>query len=248
MLARHDDFSPLRRALSVASIAAAVVLLAWHLSRTWAALFAPAWWLVPAGLAGVVAADFLSGLVHWAADTWGSETMPVVGRRLLHPFRVHHANPHDFLRRRFVDTNGDVALLVVPVLAAALALPLDSRPGLAAAAFLGAFAAVGLLTNQVHQWAHMPRPPAVVRLLQRGRLILTREAHARHHTPPYAANYCIATGWCNRPLAAVRFFPRLERAVTRLTGQQPRRDDAAFRAKVRAGEPAATPGEASDGA
>jgi ubiquitin-conjugating enzyme E2 variant len=157
--------------------------------------------------------------------------MPVIGRRFLHPFRVHHVNPADFLRRRFIDTNGDVALLMIPVLGIALALPLDGQAGLNALAFLGTFGAVGLLTNQVHQWAHMLRPPALVRLLQHYRLILTREAHARHHRPPFAANYCIATGWCNRPLAAIRFFRRLERAVTWLTGLAPQQDDVAFRAK-----------------
>ena len=183
----------------------------------------------------MVAADFLSGLVHWAADTWGSERMPVIGRRLLHPFRVHHVNPDDFLRRRFVDTNGDVAVLVIPVLTAALALQLDGPWGVAAVVFLGSFSGIALLTNQVHQWAHQPRPPSVVRLLQGCRLILAREAHARHHQPPYAANYCIATGWCNRPLAAIDFFRRLERAVTGLTGLHPRQDDAEFQISVEAG-------------
>ena len=68
----------------------------------------------------MAAADFGSGLVHWAADTWGRDDLPVIGRRLLVPFRVHHVNPDDFLRRRFVDTNGDVAFLAVPVLLGAL--------------------------------------------------------------------------------------------------------------------------------
>ena len=36
-----------------------------------------------------------------------------IGPRLLVPFRVHHVNPEDFLRRRFVDTNGEVAAITL---------------------------------------------------------------------------------------------------------------------------------------
>lgn len=234
MLPKHDEFGLMRRAFSAVAIATATALLACDLYRVGAAPVPLPWWLAPVAVAGILAADFLSGLVHWTADTWGSESLPVIGRRILHPFRVHHVNPDDFLRRRFVDTNGDVAVLVIPILAAALALPLDGPWGVTAAVFLGSFSGIGLLTNQVHQWAHQPQPPAVVRVLQDRRLILGREAHARHHRPPYAANYCIATGWCNRPLTAIHFFRRLERLVTVLTGLRPRQDDAAFQANAEA--------------
>ena len=67
---------------------------------------------------GVLIADFGSGLVHWGADTWGRDDLPVIGPRLLVPFRVHHVNPEDFLRRNFADTNGDVALIAfAPIVA-----------------------------------------------------------------------------------------------------------------------------------
>lgn len=233
VLPKHDEISLASRVLSAAAVAAAVGLLAWVVYRVAVAPVSLGWWTIPVAVAGVAAADFASGLVHWGADTWGSERMPVIGRRLLHPFRVHHVNPDDFLTRRFLDTNGDVAVLVVAVLAATLAIPLDTLLGAVAVVFVAAFSGVGLLTNQVHQWAHMPRPPVVVRVLQQCGLILGREAHARHHRPPYVANYCIATGWCNSSLAAVRFFPHLERVVTRLTGLHPRQDDTAFAADAK---------------
>lgn len=88
-----------------------------------------------------------------------------------------------------------------------------------------AFCSIGGMTNQIHQWAHMPSPPQVVRALQAGGVLLGRTQHAAHHALPYDGHYCITTGWCNRPLEAIAFFRRIEWAITRLTGAVPREDD-----------------------
>jgi len=218
------------RLLEIASIVGAIALVAvnvWRLSSAGGVLR----WYFPALIfAAWVAADFASGIVHWSADTWGSETIPVLGARFLTPFRVHHTNPDDFLLRDFIDTNGDVALLALPALAIALRIPLASETGRATATLLVAFVTFALPTNQVHQWAHMKHPPAPVRFLQSSGLILSHQEHDLHHGAPFAMNYCITNGSCNRALSKIDFFRRAERVITSITGAVPRADEQTTRA------------------
>jgi hypothetical protein len=206
-------------------IAAAALLSAAAGVRLFREVALPQWWTPLAVLAGIAAADFASGLLHWAADTWGRADLPVIGRRILVPFRVHHINPDDFLRRRFLDTNGDVAAISVPLLLGLLAMPLESTWQRTVALSGLAFCVAGGMTNQIHQWAHMPSPPGLVRVLQRLGLFLGPREHAVHHQRPYHGHYCITTGWCNRLLDRIAFFRRLEAAITALTGARPRGDE-----------------------
>ena len=231
----HYEVAGVQSALSVASIAAAFVALAALAVRIALGADIWHWWAPLALIGGVAAADFGSGLVHWSADTWGRDDLPLIGHRLLVPFRVHHINPDDFLRRSFVDTNGDVALVALPIVLALCLLPLD-RAWSGALALGGlSFCAAGMMTNQIHQWAHRPSPPRAVRVLQGAGLLLGGAAHATHHARPYDAHYCITTGWCNRPLEAVGFFRRMEHAVTRISGARPRHDDERYEERYGAG-------------
>ena len=232
VLPQHDEIPVARRVMEGVWIVAAGGLLGWQIVRLGQAPGIVSGTTLIVITLGMLAADLVSGLVHWIADTWFHETMPILGRRLLRPFRVHHVNPDDFLRRGFLTVNGDVALISLPFLAAVFALPLDVLWGRLLATFIVSMAAVALPTNQVHQWAHMRHPPEWVRWLQRRGVILSREDHLKHHHPPYAQFYCIATGWLNRPLTRIDFFRRAERAVTKLTGLQPREDDHDFQRQV----------------
>jgi plasmanylethanolamine desaturase len=223
-LQHNDATGPATRLLAGMAIGASLALLLLGLLRMQGRLELSPWAVLTLALCGWLLADFLSGLLHWAADTWGRIDMPLVGRRLLHPFRVHHVNPRDILGRGFLDLNGDVATVCLPVLALALWLPLDATGSQAAVVLLTAIAGFALPTNQIHQWAHMPRPPRPVRWLQAARLVLTRRGHARHHANPAGGHYCITTGWCNRALTATGFYQMLERLVTRISGTLPRSD------------------------
>ena len=120
-----------------------------------------------------------------------------------------------------------------------LAVPTDSGWGAASLVFGFAFCAVGVFTNQIHQWAHTPSPPRAVRLLQDCGVLLGRVAHSAHHDRPYNGHYCITTGWCNRPLQAIEFFRRMELAITAVTRAVPRHDDRRYETQfgIRASEP-----------
>src|SRR6186713_3356886 len=67
------------------------------------------WLGLLATFAGMCLADFVSGLVHWSADTYGSPTMPIFGG-FVRTFREHHADQVDITRHDFIETNGDVSI------------------------------------------------------------------------------------------------------------------------------------------
>jgi ubiquitin-conjugating enzyme E2 variant len=168
------------------------------------------------------ATDLLSGVVHWAADTWGSSATPLIGPKLIAPFREHHHDPQAILAHGFMAANGAACLLALPLAAGALALPVK-RSAIAGAglAFVWGLLFFAALTNQFHAWAHARTPPRLVAWLQRRRLILEPVHHAVHHTA-HLKHYCVTSGWLNPWLEANRVFPRLERLVTTLTGRRPR--------------------------
>ena len=224
MKVRHYEMTRAQRLFSIASIAAAISLLAMLAVRI-ALAVSGSWWTLPAIVAGIALADLLSGVVHWCADTWGDDDLPVIGRRLLKPFRLHHVDPDDFLRRSFIDANGDVAFAAMVPLLALLTMPLDGAVADLFVTIGFALCAVGMWTNQIHQWAHMRVPPRPIAWLQDAGLLLGRDDHAEHHGGAFDRHYCITTGWWNRPLEMVGFFRRLESAITALTGARPREDD-----------------------
>lgn len=186
------------------------------------ALHPPLAVLVAGLLSAWIASDVASGVVHWLADTWGSERLPLIGPALVRPFRDHHVDPLGITRHPFVETNGNTALVSLPVLGLATVWPAPSGSGEFAVVALGGLAAWTLATNQIHKWAHAPAPPAAIVPLQRLGIVLPPAHHALHHALPNDGHYCITTGWCNGPLEAVGFFRAAERAVTASTGLVPR--------------------------
>lgn len=177
-------------------------------------------WLVVFALPlGLIAGDFISGLVHWLADTYGSERTPLVGASFIKWFRLHHVYPKDICTHDFITTNGNTCIPAAPLVGFCLPLIWDEDASvtrvfvvLTTVLMTGATVA----TNQFHKWAHADAPPLIARLLQSARLILPPAHHARHHAAPFRAHYCITNGWLNPLLDRLKFFATLEGVLRNL--------------------------------
>ncbi len=217
--------SPGFRRVEIVCAIAFPVLAARLLANLWQA-FSDVWSIAAlALLTGFIAADFISGVVHWFFDTWFAPDTPFIGRAFVRTFREHHGDPTAICRHDFIETNGSNLLGACALVLCGLGVEPGSK---LAAFFAGALLFTGVfvgVTSQIHKWSHSENVPSVVSFLQHRGWILSKEAHALHHRAPFSAAYCITSGWLNASLERVGFFRRLERAITVTTGARPRRDD-----------------------
>jgi len=49
--------------------------------------------------------DWISGMLHWGADTWGHFKTPIFGPTIIRSFRMHHIDPQDITKHSFAETN-----------------------------------------------------------------------------------------------------------------------------------------------
>ena len=177
---------------------------------------------------GHISADFVSGFVHWAADTWGSVDWPIVGNSLIRPFREHHVDPKAITRHDVIETNGDNCMITLPLLLITsfytYLFNANSKSYLIIS-FICSLSLFVLLTNQIHKWSHQDKVPVLISILQKMRIILHPIHHEIHHQAPFNKYYCITTGWLNYPLNKIHFFSTLENVIQKMTGAIPREDD-----------------------
>ncbi len=176
--------------------------------------------LVSAQALGVVAlADFISGLVHWLEDAYGTETTPVVGTLMIRPNIIHHHYPRYFTKLNWWQSSWDLLLLGALIIGvAAWAGVLTWHVWL--------FVAICVNANQIHKWSHQTRAEngRLVSFLQDIHLLLTPRQHALHHTDPKNTYYCPVTNLLNPVLEFIGFWPKLEAVIEALTGATHRKD------------------------
>lgn len=175
--------------------------------------------------------DFISGLAHWGADTWGKFETPIFGPTLIRGFRMHHLDPNDITKHSFAETCANSSYPAPFVMALSFYYNTNSFVS-QTYNWVIIFAIVfGILTNQCHKWSHMEqiKPNFIVRFLQQSGLIISHQKHHRHHQGDFDTDYCIINGWMNPILEKINFWRRLEALITKYTGYVPREDDVYWR-------------------
>lgn len=154
-------------------------------------------------------ADLVTGIFHWWEDRLGNPDMPVLGKWLIVPNRLHHSEPALFLQGSLLDRN--LAALVTASIIAAAAIALGGSPLFWIVAAIG-----GGLANEVHALTHRRPVPQLLAALQDMGVLQSPRQHAGHHMPPSDRCYCVLTDWLNPVLDRLKVWHRLERVLTRL--------------------------------
>lgn len=169
-------------------------------------------------LASWIAADFVSGLYHWFADSYRT-TNSTVNAIFFDNFQLHHKQPSLICKRPLANVNWEVNLpsFVLTILQLYFGMTPQS---IVCFPFLAGFCFWISITNQAHRWAHQPQSkiPRIVKILQQNGVILSPQHHHRHHRESHLEDYCITSGICNPLLQRLNLWRRLELVVYRFLG------------------------------
>lgn len=159
-------------------------------------------------IACVLAADFLSGLLHWLEDAYGREHWPITGKLITGPNILHHHDPAYFTRYGWFESAQILLVIGLTVLLGAWALDLLSWE-------IILVVGIGVNANEIHKWTHQSRRKngRLVSWLQDLGVLQSAEHHANHHRGEKSTHYCVVTNYLNPLLERVGLWPSLERLI-----------------------------------
>lgn len=224
---RSYSYSPAHRTLEILAISSLFLMVFAGIWRITTCQSTPSAWLITSALLiGYILADFISGVVHWGCDRFGTEETRFVGENFIKPFRHHHVDPKAITHHDFIETNGNNSMVTLPMMVMAWFIPLSSSWGVFIFTCFTSLAFWIFLTNQFHKWSHQKRSeiPWIIKKLQVIKVVMSIEHHKIHHKAPYDSYYCITSGWLNRPLDAIKFWSKAEVLVEKIFDAKPYKD------------------------
>lgn len=231
----------LEKALIRAFVSANVLLIVlcfFWFGLNWDEAQPSAWIVAAAILAGYIAADFVSGFVHWLNDTWFDEKV-FLGRRIAIA-REHHTHPQNILGYTFLEqaTVGSApsVVLIGPV-AAFVSLSPISELSIFLMVVCLEVAVCLLFGTSLHNLGHRRGKFGLTRFAQRWKLVMSPEHHQLHHRGDHSIRYCTVNGWADYPLDQLNFWRWLEGVVQWVTGAIPRENDHQWRIRQQNGPP-----------
>ncbi len=157
----------------------------------------------------VLTADFLTGLMHWAEDTWlAPGRNALLDRFIVNDNIEHHRRPGSIRSGSYLQTNGVTLVLSGIGLAALVVGHVEMWQPYLVMILLSH-------SNQAHRWAHSSNVPPIVGILQRSGVLQSPAQHAIHHKRPYASHYCALTNALNPLLERIAFWRGLEWMIER---------------------------------
>jgi hypothetical protein len=158
---------------------------------------------IGAVLVAWVAADFLTGTVHWFEDRYLDEHTPFLGGLVGGPNVLHHHQPTAMLKGSYFERN--YTTLVPALFLMVIAFVFD---GPLWVLLMFAFASQA---NEIHAWSHWAGKVSwPIRMIQETGIVQSAKHHAEHHRSPHRIRYCVMSEWLNPFLDRMQFWTGCE--------------------------------------
>lgn len=161
-------------------------------------------------------ADFLSGFLHWALDTYGNPNWKFLGfgKHVVIPNLFHHKRQRDVVKHSYWVRNNTTFATAIIVTAVVYLVSLFFGGILSWQSML-IFFIISSQTNELHVMTHRTKEEngKIITFLQNIYVLQTRRHHALHHAPGNNVRYCVLTNFLNPILDRFGFWALLEDAI-----------------------------------
>ena len=158
-----------------------------------------------------IAADFITGVIHWWEDTYGNPNWPIIGKYVVEPNLIHHKQPTKLLEGSYWNRIDTSFFAVAAIGAIFWLFGLHSWQIAVCLLFC-------MQGNEIHAMTHRPDRlnGKVVLFLQKTGIFQSKKMHRWHHKAPYETNFCIMSDFVNPILNVVGFWRKLEYLILKV--------------------------------